>query len=649
MNIKSENDFSRRLLKSGCLLLVLVLGCIHSAFAEQKVNMFNGNSKLSDAYGICSHISRVGVDWIYRDKDLDCINQLGISYVRTDFVWNALKPSNKETPVYLSRLSLTMNSANAHKVKVLPIISGLNYANIMSNMIDWQNYLVTLLRTYHTQIPVWEFWNEMNLKGSWQETPSAQNYCNLLKIVYQKVKSVDANDKVALGGVAGFDKAYLQSLFAAGAGNYFDIMNIHLYTGTDVPETMLSIFQNLKQLMDQYHVQKPVWLTETGYNTADAQDDYSKFFNQVLPQALSKIGLKQTQVTVGLLYDDKYTDFDKWKSDEYFKQYASCKYISFKELQNLDPKKVQVLVPSAEETFPMECYSSIINYVKRGGTIVCLGGLPFYYNRNLMSSAVLPTPKISDIYSQLHIGLMPWWDKRCTQLKAPKVPSWQKTAEGFSFNYRMNLRHTDGIRYLTTDHLKGNDKFIPILEVGDNNYTGSVIGLYKLNSDLKGNVIVNTARSASSSVSETTQAERLPRAYLVAFSTGVDKVFWYNLRALENSTSNNEDNFGIIHKDFRVKPAYTAYKTLTTMCPDRSSRPDLQKRNNVYISSWTRPDGSKVSAVWSANIDHSVKLMITGAFKAYNYLGNPISLQKTNFVAKAGIVYIVGAKSVNIE
>lgn len=649
MNIKSENDFSRRLLKSGCLLLVLVLGCIHSAFADQKVNLFTGNSKLSDAYGICSHISRVAVDWNYRDKDLDCMNQLGISYVRTDLDWNALKPSNKATPVYLSRLGLMMNSANVHKVKVLPIIYGLNYTNTLSHMSDWQNYLVTLLRTYHTQIPVWEFWNEMNLKGSWLETPSAQNYCNLLKIVYQKVKSVDANDKVALGGIAGFDKAYLQNLFAAGAGNYFDIMNIHLYTGAEAPETMLPIFHNLKQLMDQYHVQKPVWLTETGYNTADAQDDYSKFFNQVLPQALSKIGLKQAQVTVGLLYDDKYTDFDKWNSDEYFKRYASCKYISFKELQNLDPKKVQVLLPSAGEYFPIEYCSSLINYVKRGGTIVCIGGMPFYFNQYLKSSAVSYTPKINDIYSQLHIGLMPWWDKLCAQLKAPKIPSWQKTAEDFSFNYRMDLRHTDGTRYLTSDHLKGKDKFIPILEVGDNNYTGSIIGLYKLNSDLKGNVIISTVKPSFSSVSETTQSERLPRAYLVAFSVGVDKVFWYNLRARENSASNVEDNFGIIHKDFSVKPAYTAYKTLTTMCPDRSSRPDLQKRNNVYISSWTRPDGSRVSAVWSANIDHSVNLGAMGAFKAYDYLGKPVTINKNNFVAKAGIVYIVGAQSVTIK
>lgn len=75
---------------------------------------------------------------------------------------------------------------------------------------------------------------------------------------------------------------------------------------------------------------------------------------------------------------------------------------------------------------------------------------------------------------------------------------------------------------------------------------------------------------------EMEQARRVARIYLISFAYGVDKVFWYNFRSYEKDPYYTEDNFGIVHSDLTPKPAYYAYKTMTTLCPSGSTRPVLE-------------------------------------------------------------------------
>jgi len=147
---------------------------------------------------------------------------------------------------------------------------------------------------------------------------------------------------------------------------------------------------------------------------------------------------------------------------------------------------------------------------------------------------------------------------------------------------------------------------------------------------------------------ELEQAYRIPRIYLIAFSYGVDKVFIYSLRSRENNEYEPEDHFGLLHADLSPKPAYYAYKTLTKMCPNKSTRPKLEKNGKVYIASWKRPDGKKVWAMWTSKSVVSVELNTKGKYKIFDIKGDEIHQEGNDYNITPSIMYFVGAKNINI-
>lgn len=64
---------------------------------------------------------------------------------------------------------------------------------------------------------------------------------------------------------------------------------------------------------------------------------------------------------------------------------------------------------------------------------------------------------------------------------------------------------------------------------GNDSYKGAVAAVYRLNSELKGSIIIQTrVRTVSNFNKENEQARILPRLYLTSFAYGVDKVFGTN-------------------------------------------------------------------------------------------------------------------------
>ena len=59
-------------------------------------------------------------------------------------------------------------------------------------------------------------------------------------------------------------------------------------------------------------------------------------------------------------------------------------------------------------------------------------------------------------------------------------------------------------------------------------------------------------------VSEASQAAYLARAYLDAARRGVRGIFWYDLIEDGTSTTSLSQNYGLVQRDGRLKPAYTA-------------------------------------------------------------------------------------------
>ncbi len=68
------------------------------------------------------------------------------------------------------------------------------------------------------------------------------------------------------------------------------------------------------------------------------------------------------------------------------------------------------------------------------------------------------------------------------------------------------------------------------------------------------------------------QAERIARCYLCSIVSGVDpRTFWYNFRNDGFDPIYFEHNMGIVTRDFKPKPAYFAYATLSKVLQDKKN------------------------------------------------------------------------------
>lgn len=621
------SDFAFRI----CLSLLLFIGGASRVVSQLPLKK----------YGICAHISRYNIDWKNRDRILKMMEDVGIDYVRTDFDWSQLQPSAENPNFDFRILDSLMISIGKTGRQVLPILDySTKGASPSWRYLDkWTNYVSAVVKRY-SSVPVWEVWNEMNLSGFWQDSPSAGNYLSLLKTTYQTIKKIDPNKRVMLGGMAGMDEKYLSELCRLGGTDFFDIMNFHYYSGQYVPEAMiLRCFRPLRRVMGRFN--KPVWITECGFPTAIRNDNQSNLYLDLLPQVYRMIRLAPGTATVAFIVDKK-NGFDSTSSidvDGNFYMFARRIGITLDDLKALDPGKVPLLIPVSGEDFPMEYFPYLIAYVRHGGTILLPCGAPFYYNLDLRSRK---RTVVGNRYNELlHLDCLYWWSKQAEDIRAPRYVSWMKPASGINTNYTWERKDGGGTRFLTDDNLKGDDQLIPLVQAGDGNYSGTVVALYRLNSDLKGNVIVQTRLSNTANISEESQAKRLPRTFLLAFSYGVDKVFWYNFRAGEFSKEDSEAHFGIIHKDFSLKPAYLSYKTLIEMCPDGSTRPKLQVVDGVYRATWIRPDGKSVTAMWTENIEQQLKLRVKKNTHIFDYKGNELYPSSTIFYINPGVTYFV--------
>jgi len=106
----------------------------------------------------------------------------------------------------------------------------------------------------------------------------------MLKAAYPAIKAADPGSKVLLGGLSGNDYDYLQAVYAAGGGNYFDIANVHPYTGVVDPtlcwnqagtskkakDAFCGIEEIYKTMSANGHSGRELWLTEFGYSTCSS-------------------------------------------------------------------------------------------------------------------------------------------------------------------------------------------------------------------------------------------------------------------------------------------------------------------------------------------------------------------------------------------
>jgi len=155
-------------------------------------------------------------------------------------------------------------------------------------------------------VHAWEIWNEPNMSWAWGPTVSAGAYTATLKAAYTAVKSVDPTATVVAGALSpAVDAAdgseisplsFLNGIYAAGGGGYFDAVSVHPSSFPDLPMQADSwnTFYNLPKIhqamVSHGDGAKKVWLTEYGAPTGSAGDAVSEATQAAMvSQAMSQV------------------------------------------------------------------------------------------------------------------------------------------------------------------------------------------------------------------------------------------------------------------------------------------------------------------------------------------------------------------------
>lgn len=541
-------------------------------------------------YGVCAHLNRMPPEEMRRE--LAGIAAAGIGYVRVDLDWAQVEPRPGEWD--FSRWDAVVEEAGRCGVKVLPILgSGLpaHGKPPFRNLPRFLDYVERCVSRYKGRIGCYEVFNEVDQPRPWGETPNPADYAMLLRETGRVIKRIDPKAKVLFSGASCLGKPmeFIEKALRAGAGGSFDVMNFHPYQWYSVPEAQLPLrIRELREVMRKYGVDKPIWITEIGISSAPERYPLAR---EVVAPALRKLGLEPSRDTVGVI-EDPGTLFCTGEIDDFLPEWKRRRVLSFAELRRVPVAECPILALPGRELFPASRIGAVVDYVRRGGTLILPGGFPFYYDlRETAEPGLFRTVQIGNrLLPQLHLEWEAFWVKK----GVPRTTTATEPGEEFP---GLKLTHRAGMRFLNAANLKGNDQMIPIAWGVNGTYRMPVAALYRLDSDLKGSLIV-AVDGRTDSVTEREQAQQLPRELLLAFSEGVEKVFYYRFRAGERHRG-REEHFGILRRNFEEKPAAAAYRTLIRNFPPGSTRPVVTGSGRLREARWRRPDGTPVTARWT--------------------------------------------------
>ena len=136
---------------------------------------------------------------------------------------------------------------------------------------------------YENQIRTWEIWNEPNIGVAFGPQADVSLYVSMLKSAYLTIKSVDPRLLVITGGTSpSIDNesnlsppTFVQELYRAGGGDYFDAVAMHLYSGQGLLSdgadqwSSRSMIAQVRDIMaGRGDSNKRIWFTEFGAPTA---------------------------------------------------------------------------------------------------------------------------------------------------------------------------------------------------------------------------------------------------------------------------------------------------------------------------------------------------------------------------------------------
>lgn len=539
-----------------------------------------------EPYGVCAHVG--GHEWASRDKTFALMKESGLGYVRSDFAWKHIQKDAQSWDY--TRFDDLLRSATHANIKVLPILDySVPFADPAYQHLDlWLSYVSNTVVRYKHVIRTWEVWNEQNLGGFWRN-PNPADYLKLLKPTYALIKQIDPALTVAVGGFAGVPHAFIEGVYQAGGKDCFDIMNIHPYSQPMPPEDELEArITELRRVMKRYgDEKKPIWITEIGWPTQRHQ-----FSVPGMLKAGTESILNEKPIRKVWLVDDpslpRFAVFPKAWAESEFGNVVDCVTLD-DVVARLESTSPEVLILPMNESFP--AHESLYNYARNGGVIIALNGIPFYYGLTKGPTGVWQQDKTCNSAKwreRFRVNEEAFWHTRPYKIP-PKV-------DVRGFGKKLNCE-----RYFKpSPKMKAGDRFIPLLQGQQGDYTAVGVAVVDYNSDMKGGLLVSGIRECGlKGNTEEEQALFTVRALMALYSMGIEQVFTYEFHSPEGEELDQESHFGMVHKNYQPKPLYSALHAFAKMRPHTAAQTVGEwHRDGACFSQW-KAGNVPAGSVWA--------------------------------------------------
>lgn len=549
-------------------------------------------------YGACAHITR-SENTPYRvDKTLTAMSLAGMGYVRADF--DTSKVLDLKSGEYdFSSYDSLFDEVERRGFRLLPIFYGLE-RGCPGDMAKYAEYLQTTLTHYRGRFPVVEIWNEPNLAHYFRGADPAA-YTKTLKAAYEAIKSADPSVRVMYAGVAGIPFDWIKASLEEGAGNYFDVMNVHPYTQPRAPEGLLDVrLELLRDLMAQFNVaDKPIWMSEMGFPTHSQTFRYPSILLAGL-----KVARPEQKAWNILIIDCAEAGVPDqtlaWELLDLLPAGSQVRVVNQTEaVRLLESVSCDAVVYPVDETFPADTIDAVNAFIDKGGVFVDMGGVPCYFGKRGVNA--VEGMQDGAMLGRFPFGFGAGWSHGGIYPDEVKV---FPTEAGLAAGVKDEPNGLVAKRYLRPDRA-GEHEWIPLVSAkpdGGLEKTAAVVIRYK--GARKGAAVLCSLflpKGVAPTNNEYNQALYMARSLGISFAEGVEAFFAYNLRAKEDDPGYSEDHFGLMHADFQPKPAYSAYTQFTRLRPPGSVNLDEAWHNEertFYYPQWKLPDGKFAGMIW---------------------------------------------------
>lgn len=189
------------------------------------------------------------------ERDLRLAKEAGFTWVKQRFEWRYIEKTKNNANEWgePDRITDAVNKAGlgmvvrldnqpewARKDKIFP------RSGPPDKMEDWKDYVEDVSERYKGKIAAYEIWNEPNLSREWGGAkPDPKAYTEMLRLSYIAIKKNDPNALVISAGMSPTteisdrampDVQFIEEMYAAGAGQYFDLLGVHAAGYKAAPE-----------------------------------------------------------------------------------------------------------------------------------------------------------------------------------------------------------------------------------------------------------------------------------------------------------------------------------------------------------------------------------------------------------------------------